>query len=79
MPLAWDYTLIRHGYQDHVICGGSQEVNLFCVGSFDALGAFSKHGIKSGKPLHDHLTKTGMVLYPAEVQQQSFWKAWIMR
>jgi len=36
------YTLIRHGYQDQVICGGSQEVNLFCVGSFDALGAFSK-------------------------------------
>jgi 3-oxoacyl-[acyl-carrier-protein] synthase-1 len=25
-----------------IICGGSQEVNLFCVGSFDALGAFSK-------------------------------------
>ncbi len=36
------YTLIRHGYQDQVICGGSQEVNLLCVGSFDALGAFSK-------------------------------------
>jgi 3-oxoacyl-[acyl-carrier-protein] synthase I len=36
------FTLIRHGYQDHIICGGSQEVNLFCVGSFDALGAFSK-------------------------------------
>jgi 3-oxoacyl-[acyl-carrier-protein] synthase-1 len=36
------FHLIRHGYQDSVICGGSQEVNLFCVGSFDALGAFSK-------------------------------------
>jgi 3-oxoacyl-[acyl-carrier-protein] synthase I len=36
------YTLIRHGYQNQIICGGSQEVNLFCVGSFDALGAFSK-------------------------------------
>src|SRR5512133_3572848 len=36
------YTLIGHGYQDHIICGGSQEINLFCVGSFDALGAFSK-------------------------------------
>jgi 3-oxoacyl-[acyl-carrier-protein] synthase-1 len=35
------YTLISHGYQDHIICGGSQEINLFCVGSFDALGAFS--------------------------------------
>lgn len=36
------YYLIRHGYQSMVICGGAQEVNLFCVGSFDALGAFSK-------------------------------------
>lgn len=36
------YHLVRHGYQDMIICGGSQEVNLFCVGSFDALGAFSK-------------------------------------
>jgi len=36
------YFLIRHGYQKTIICGGAQEVNLFCVGSFDALGAFSK-------------------------------------
>ncbi|MCX6335210.1 MAG: beta-ketoacyl-[acyl-carrier-protein] synthase family protein [Bacteroidia bacterium] len=36
------YLLIRHGYQKTIICGGAQEVNLFCVGSFDALGAFSK-------------------------------------
>lgn len=36
------FHLVRHGYQNMVICGGSQEVNLFCVGSFDALGAFSK-------------------------------------
>lgn len=36
------YYMIRHGYQNMVICGGSQEVNLFCVGSFDALNAFSK-------------------------------------
>jgi 3-oxoacyl-[acyl-carrier-protein] synthase-1 len=36
------YFMIRHGYQKVVICGGSQEVNLYCVGSFDALGAFSK-------------------------------------
>lgn len=35
------FFLIRHGYQDMIVCGGSQEVNLFCVGSFDALGAFS--------------------------------------
>jgi 3-oxoacyl-[acyl-carrier-protein] synthase-1 len=36
------FHMVRHGYQDIIICGGSQEVNLFCVGSFDALGAFSK-------------------------------------
>lgn len=36
------YMMIRHGYQQTIICGGSQEVNLLCVGSFDALGAFSK-------------------------------------
>lgn len=36
------FMMIRHGYQDMIVCGGSQEVNLFCVGSFDALGAFSK-------------------------------------
>ncbi len=37
------YFMIRHGYQKTIICGGAQEVNLFCVGSFDALGAFSRH------------------------------------
>ena len=36
------FLMIRHGYQNTVICGGSQEVNQFSVGSFDALGAFSK-------------------------------------
>jgi 3-oxoacyl-[acyl-carrier-protein] synthase-1 len=35
------FLMIRHGYQDMIVCGGSQEVNPFCVGSFDALGAFS--------------------------------------
>jgi len=35
------YFLIKHGYQKSIICGGAQEVNLFCVGSFDALSAFS--------------------------------------
>jgi len=34
--------MIRHGYQKVIICGGAQEVNLYCAGSFDALGAFSK-------------------------------------
>lgn len=36
------FLMIRHGYQNIIICGGSQEVNLYCVGNFDALGAFSK-------------------------------------
>lgn len=36
------YFMIRNGLQNTVICGGSQEVNLYCVGNFDALGAFSK-------------------------------------
>jgi 3-oxoacyl-[acyl-carrier-protein] synthase-1 len=40
--LGMGYVLIKNGYQDCIICGGAQEVNLFCVGSFDALGAFSK-------------------------------------
>ncbi len=35
------YLMIRHGYQDCIICGGAQEVNPFSMGSFDALGAFS--------------------------------------
>ncbi|MDR1897057.1 MAG: beta-ketoacyl-[acyl-carrier-protein] synthase family protein [Prevotellaceae bacterium] len=35
------YLMIKHGYQDCVICGGAQEVNLYSMGSFDALGAFS--------------------------------------
>ena len=36
------FLMIRHGYQKTIVCGGAQEVNLFCVGNFDALGAFSK-------------------------------------
>lgn len=35
------YLLIRQGLQERVICGGAQEVNLYSVGSFDGLGAFS--------------------------------------
>ena len=33
---------IRQGLQDMVLCGGAQETNLYSMGSFDALGAFSK-------------------------------------
>lgn len=35
------YFLIRHGYQERVVCGGAQEINVFSMGTFDALGAFS--------------------------------------
>jgi len=36
------YMMIKHGYQDRIICGGAQEINIYCVASFDALSAFSK-------------------------------------
>ena len=35
------YLLIRQGLQECIICGGAEEVNLFSVGNFDALSAFS--------------------------------------
>lgn len=35
------YLLIRQGLQECVLCGGGEEVNLFSMGNFDALGAFS--------------------------------------
>ncbi len=35
------YHLIRTGLQDCIVCGGAQEVNMYSVGSFDALSAFS--------------------------------------
>ena len=35
------YTMIRHGYQDMIICGGAQEVNAVTFASFDGIGAFS--------------------------------------
>jgi len=35
------YLLISQGLQDHIICGGAQEVNPYAFGSFDALSAFS--------------------------------------
>jgi len=35
------YFLIKHGYQDIVLCGGGQEVNPESMGSFDGLSAFS--------------------------------------
>ncbi len=35
------YHLIKSGLQDGVVCGGAQEINLYSMGSFDALSAFS--------------------------------------
>jgi 3-oxoacyl-[acyl-carrier-protein] synthase-1 len=35
------YLFIRNGWQDIVVCGGAQEVNLYSMASFDALSAFS--------------------------------------
>lgn len=35
------YHLIKSGLQDCIICGGAQEINEYCMGSFDALSAFS--------------------------------------
>lgn len=35
------YLLIKQGLQDCIVCGGAQEVNLFSIGSFDGLSAFS--------------------------------------
>jgi len=33
--------LIKNGMQDAIVCGGAQELNLYAMGSFDGLGAFS--------------------------------------
>lgn len=35
------FLLIRQGLQECILCGGAEEVNLFSVGNFDALSAFS--------------------------------------
>lgn len=32
---------IGNGFQDCIICGGAQETNIYSMGNFDALGAFS--------------------------------------
>ena len=36
------YTLIKHGMQDSIICGGAQEVNIYSMSYFDSIAAFSK-------------------------------------
>ncbi len=35
------YMFIRNGMQDCVICGGAQEINIYSIGNFDAIAAFS--------------------------------------
>lgn len=35
------YNFIRTGLQDIIVCGGAQEVNIYSMGNFDALSAFS--------------------------------------
>ena len=35
------YLLIRQGLQECIVCGGAEEVNVYSVGNFDALSAFS--------------------------------------
>lgn len=35
------YMMIHHGYQECIVCGGAQEINVVSMVSFDGLGAFS--------------------------------------
>ncbi len=35
------YMFIRQGLQDRIICGGAQELNIYSMPNFDALGTFS--------------------------------------
>ncbi len=35
------YMFIKQGQQDRVICGGAQEINIYSMPNFDALGTFS--------------------------------------
>ena len=37
------YHFIKSGLQERIICGGAQETNLFSMGNFDSLSAFSVH------------------------------------
>jgi 3-oxoacyl-[acyl-carrier-protein] synthase-1 len=45
--------MIKWGLQNHIICGGAQEINPFAFGSFDGLSAFSireKEPTKASRP-----------------------------
>lgn len=39
------YLMIKNGLQKSIVCGGAQEINLYAMGSFDGLGAFSVNHI----------------------------------
>ena len=51
------FLLIKQGLQERVICGGAEEVNLYSVGNFDALSAFSMREDapeKASRPFDKH-------------------------
>jgi 3-oxoacyl-[acyl-carrier-protein] synthase-1 len=51
------YLFIKQGLQDMVLCGGAQETNMYSMGSFDALGAFSvrmDNPTKASRPFDAH-------------------------
>jgi 3-oxoacyl-[acyl-carrier-protein] synthase-1 len=45
------YLLIKQGLQDIIIAGGGQEVNMYSMCSFDALGVFAKDNIEATKAI----------------------------
>jgi 3-oxoacyl-[acyl-carrier-protein] synthase-1 len=56
------YLLIKQGLQERIICGGAQEINVYAMGSFDGLGAFSiRHDdpTKASRPFD--LNRDGLV------------------
>lgn len=56
------YLLIRQGLQERIVCGGAEEVNLYSVGNFDALGAFSvRESDPSGASRPFDLHRDGLV------------------
>jgi len=56
------YFLIKHGYQDIVLCGGGQEVNPESMGSFDGLSAFSvRHDDPQGASRPFDMGRDGLI------------------
>jgi 3-oxoacyl-[acyl-carrier-protein] synthase-1 len=43
------YMFIKQGMQDRVICGGAQEINIYSMPNFDALGTFSVQEMEPAK------------------------------